>query len=139
MPTTDATPTREPHATTHVAWCKPHDDDSHDDHRWHEDGGCERVLFRSTPPVPGLLRRYITHPVVWCHKLPPSLSFKDGALLEPLSVALAAVERANLQLERCGAHMWLGADSTTMARPRHDHDAITARVGRAKTTPMAVQ
>ncbi|KAH9009144.1 chaperonin 10-like protein [Lactarius pseudohatsudake] len=102
-------------------------------------GGCERVLFRSTPPVPGLLRRYITHPAVWCHKLPPSLSFEDGALLEPLSVALAAVERANLQLERCGAHMWLGADGTTMARPRHDHDAITARVGRAKTTPMAVQ
>jgi L-iditol 2-dehydrogenase len=60
--------------------------------------GCERVLFRSTPPVPGLLRRYITHPALWCHKLPPSLSFEDGALLEPLSVALAAVERANLRL-----------------------------------------
>ncbi|KAF8262762.1 GroES-like protein [Lactarius quietus] len=60
--------------------------------------GCERVLFRSTPPVPGLLRRYITHPAVWCHKLPPSLSYEDGALLEPLSVALAAVERANLRL-----------------------------------------
>ncbi|KAI9445752.1 GroES-like protein [Lactarius psammicola] len=60
--------------------------------------GCERVLFRSTPPVPGLLRRYITHPAVWCHKLPPTLSFEDGALLEPLSVALAAIERANLRL-----------------------------------------
>jgi len=56
------------------------------------------VLFRSTPPVPGLLRRYIAHPAVWCHKLPPTLSFEDGALLEPLSVALAAVERANLRL-----------------------------------------
>ena len=56
------------------------------------------MLFRSTPPVPGLLRRYITHPALWCHKLPPSLSFEDGALLEPLSVALAAVERANLRL-----------------------------------------
>ena len=56
------------------------------------------MLFRSTPPVPGLLRRYITHPALWCHKLPPTLSFEDGALLEPLSVALAAVERANLRL-----------------------------------------
>jgi L-iditol 2-dehydrogenase len=56
------------------------------------------VLFRSTPPIPGLLRRYITHPALWCHKLPPSLTFEDGALLEPLSVALAAVERANLRL-----------------------------------------
>lgn len=56
------------------------------------------MLFRSTPPIPGLLRRYVAHPALWCHKLPPSLSFEDGALLEPLSVALAAVERANLRL-----------------------------------------
>jgi L-iditol 2-dehydrogenase len=60
--------------------------------------GCENDRFRSTPPVPGLLRRYVTHPAVWCHKLPPSLSYEDGALLEPLSVALAAVDRANLRL-----------------------------------------
>ncbi|KDQ61455.1 hypothetical protein JAAARDRAFT_30893 [Jaapia argillacea MUCL 33604] len=60
--------------------------------------GCENVLFRSTPPVPGLLRRYITHPGVWCHKIPETMSFEDGALLEPLSVALAAVERANVRL-----------------------------------------
>jgi len=69
--------------------------------------GCESVLFRSTPPVPGLLRRYITHPAVWCHKLPASMSYEDGALLEPLSVALAAVERAQLRLGQavvvCGA------------------------------------
>jgi L-iditol 2-dehydrogenase len=51
--------------------------------------GCERVLFRSTLPVPGLLRRYIAHPAVWCHKLPLTHTFKDGALPEPLSVALA--------------------------------------------------
>ncbi|KAA1477514.1 GroES-like protein [Dentipellis sp. KUC8613] len=60
--------------------------------------GCESVLFRSTPPVPGLLRRYITHPAVWCHKLPDGLSYEDGALLEPLSVALAAIDRANVRL-----------------------------------------
>jgi len=60
--------------------------------------GCEHILFRSTPPVPGLLRRYVVHPAVWCHKLPAHMSFEDGALLEPLSVALAAVERANLRL-----------------------------------------
>ncbi|KZV67758.1 GroES-like protein [Peniophora sp. CONT] len=69
--------------------------------------GCEHVLFRSTPPVPGLLRRYITHPAVWCHKLPDTMSYEDGALLEPLSVALAAVERADLRLGQavviCGA------------------------------------
>lgn len=60
--------------------------------------GCERVQFLSTPPVTGLLRRYLKHPAQWCHKLPDSLTLEDGALLEPLSVALAGVDRANVRL-----------------------------------------
>ncbi|KAF7509844.1 N-terminal acetyltransferase A complex catalytic subunit ard1 [Endocarpon pusillum] len=60
--------------------------------------GCENVSFLSTPPVPGLLRRYITHPAMWCHKLPDSISFEEGAMLEPLSVALYAVEKSGLRL-----------------------------------------
>ncbi|KAK2813850.1 hypothetical protein FQN50_000251 [Emmonsiellopsis sp. PD_5] len=59
--------------------------------------GCDRVRFLSTPPVDGLLRRYVNHPAVWCHKI-GSMSYEDGALLEPLSVALAAVERSGLRL-----------------------------------------
>ena len=60
--------------------------------------GCERVEFLSTPPVPGLLRRYLKHPAVWCHKLPDNLTYEDGALLEPLSVALAGMDRAGVRL-----------------------------------------
>lgn len=60
--------------------------------------GCESVEFLSTPPVYGLLRRYVKHPAVWCHKLPDNLTFEDGAMLEPLSVALAGMDRANVRL-----------------------------------------
>ncbi|KAF2112180.1 chaperonin 10-like protein [Lophiotrema nucula] len=60
--------------------------------------GCDNVEFLSTPPVPGLLRRYVKHPAVWCHKLPDNLTFEDGALLEPLAVALAGMDRANVRL-----------------------------------------
>lgn len=67
--------------------------------------GCESVLFRSTPPVPGLLRRYVNHPAVWCHKIGSTrpgekldMSFEEGALLEPLCVALAGLQRANIRL-----------------------------------------
>jgi L-iditol 2-dehydrogenase len=60
--------------------------------------GCPNVLFLSTPPVPGLLRRYVNHPAVWCHKLPDELTYEDGSMLEPLSVALAGVKRAELRL-----------------------------------------
>ncbi|KAH7494471.1 L-arabinitol 4-dehydrogenase [Fusarium oxysporum f. sp. matthiolae] len=59
--------------------------------------GCESVLFLSTPPVPGMLRRYINHPAVWCHKI-GNMSFENGALLEPLSVALAGMQRAQVAL-----------------------------------------
>jgi len=59
--------------------------------------GCDRVQFLSTPPVPGLLRRYVNHPAAWCHKI-GDMSFEDGALLEPLSVSLACVQRAGVTL-----------------------------------------
>jgi L-iditol 2-dehydrogenase len=59
--------------------------------------GCENVLFLSTPPVDGLLRRYVNHPAIWCHKI-GDMSYEDGALLEPLSVSLAAIERSDLRL-----------------------------------------
>lgn len=67
--------------------------------------GCENVAFRSTPPIPGLLRRYITHPALWCHKIGSVLpgqkmdiSFEEGALLEPLCVVLAGIHRAGVNL-----------------------------------------
>lgn len=59
--------------------------------------GCEKVQFLSTPPVHGLLRRYVVHPAIWCHKI-GDMSFEDGALLEPLSVVLAGMERAGVRL-----------------------------------------
>ncbi|OTB05655.1 hypothetical protein M426DRAFT_319641 [Hypoxylon sp. CI-4A] len=59
--------------------------------------GCERVQFLSTPPVPGLLRRYVNHPAIWCHKI-GDMTYENGALLEPLSVALAAIQRSKVQL-----------------------------------------
>ena len=59
--------------------------------------GCLNMRFLSTPPVPGLLRRYVNHPAVWCHKI-GNMSFEDGACLEPLSVALAGMARADVRL-----------------------------------------
>ena len=59
--------------------------------------GCLNMRFLSTPPVNGLLRRYVNHPAQWCHKI-GDMSFENGALLEPLSVALAGMERAKIAL-----------------------------------------
>jgi L-iditol 2-dehydrogenase len=59
--------------------------------------GCVKLQFLSTPPVDGLLRRYVNHPAIWCHKI-GNMSFENGALLEPLRVALAGIERAGVRL-----------------------------------------
>ena len=59
--------------------------------------GCKNLLFRSSPPSHGLLRRYVNHPAMWCHKI-GFLSFDEGALLEPLSVALTGVTRSGVKI-----------------------------------------
>lgn len=68
---------------------------------------CPDVVFFSTPPYHGTLRRYHVHPEAWLHPLPNSLSYEEGSLLEPLSVALAGIDRSNLRLGEplviCGA------------------------------------
>ncbi|KAH9845586.1 GroES-like protein [Teratosphaeria destructans] len=59
---------------------------------------CPDIVFYSSPPVDGTLRRYHVHPAAWLHPLPDSISYEEGALLEPLSVALAGIERAGVRL-----------------------------------------
>ncbi|KAK4133469.1 GroES-like protein [Trichocladium antarcticum] len=61
---------------------------------------CSEMKFRSSaktyPHVQGTLQDQIIHPARWSHRLPSSVSLELGALVEPLSVALHAAERANL-------------------------------------------
>ncbi|KAI1470778.1 GroES-like protein [Daldinia caldariorum] len=59
---------------------------------------CKKMRFRSSaksvPHFQGTLQERINHPAIWCHKLPDQVSFEAAALLEPLSVAIHAVNRA---------------------------------------------
>lgn len=57
---------------------------------------CENILFCSTPPTPGALQEYIVHPAELCFPLPDTVTNDQGAMLEPLGVALHAVRLANL-------------------------------------------
>jgi len=59
---------------------------------------CPTVVFFSTPPYHGTLTRFHLHPAAFVHKIPDHMSFEEGALCEPLAVALAGLERANLKL-----------------------------------------
>lgn len=59
---------------------------------------CPDIEFCATPPYDGTLARYYTHAADFCYKLPDHVSFEEGALLEPLSVAVQACRRAKITL-----------------------------------------
>jgi L-iditol 2-dehydrogenase len=58
---------------------------------------CENILFCSTPPTEGALREYMTHPAHLVFPLPDSINDEEGAVLEPLGIALHAVRLAKLR------------------------------------------
>jgi L-iditol 2-dehydrogenase len=49
------------------------------------------------PPIGGSLRRVYSRPADSVYKIPDSMSYTEGAMIEPLSVAIHAVRRAGLQ------------------------------------------
>ncbi|WP_028280682.1 NAD(P)-dependent alcohol dehydrogenase [Arthrobacter sp. H5] len=56
------------------------------------------VRFFATPPVDGVFSEYAVHPAAFCHPVPDHLSYEAAALLEPLSVALAARSAGRIEL-----------------------------------------
>lgn len=56
------------------------------------------VRFWATPPVHGVLRPYVVHPAHLTYRLPDSVSTAAGAMVEPLAVAVHAVNKARVRL-----------------------------------------
>ncbi|XP_066923109.1 sorbitol dehydrogenase-like [Clytia hemisphaerica] len=59
---------------------------------------CPKMEFCATPPIDGSLCRYYVHAADFCYKLPDHVSCEEGALLEPLSVAVNACKRAQVKM-----------------------------------------
>lgn len=68
---------------------------------------CPEVVFFSTSPYHGVLRRYHAHPKAWLRTLSDHVSFEESSLAEPLSIAMAGIDRSGLRLADslviCGA------------------------------------
>jgi L-iditol 2-dehydrogenase len=60
---------------------------------------CDDVTFLSAPPVDGTFLEYVAWPADFVYELPESVSLTEGALCEPLSVAIHAVRRAGVSLD----------------------------------------
>ena len=55
------------------------------------------VAFWATPPIHGCARESVIHPAALTFKLPDSLSFEEGALVEPTAIGVYAAQKANIR------------------------------------------
>ncbi len=58
---------------------------------------CPDVIFCGTPPVDGVFVEYTVMPAKNCFSLPPEFGPMEGAMLEPLGIAIHAVDLAHLE------------------------------------------
>lgn len=58
---------------------------------------CPYMQFCATPPVHGNLTRLYKHPASFCHRLPTGVDLEQGALVEPLAVAVHACRRGEVK------------------------------------------
>ncbi|MDR0949512.1 MAG: NAD(P)-dependent alcohol dehydrogenase [Lachnospiraceae bacterium] len=59
---------------------------------------CPDVQFLATPPYQGCLMKYMAHPADLCFPLPPTMSTKEGALIEPLAVGMHAAAQGGVSV-----------------------------------------
>lgn len=57
---------------------------------------CPDVTFMATPPDDGAFAEYVAWPADFAHVLPESVSLREGALCEPLSVGIHACRRGGV-------------------------------------------
>lgn len=57
---------------------------------------CPCMAFAATPPYDGTLCRYYLLPEDFCVKLPDHVTLEEGALVEPVAVAVHACKQANV-------------------------------------------
>jgi D-xylulose reductase len=54
------------------------------------------ITFWATPPVHGVLTPQIVHPARFTYRLPDTVSFAEGAMVEPFAVGLQAAQKARI-------------------------------------------
>jgi L-iditol 2-dehydrogenase len=59
---------------------------------------CQEVQFLGSPPIGGVFEEYHVFQPEQCIPIPPEMSFETAATLEPLGVALHAINLASLKL-----------------------------------------
>lgn len=103
---------------------------------------CPSMRFRSSaksfPHLQGTLQERVNHPARWCHVLPDTVSLAEGALLEPLSVAIHAVRRTPPGLVAGRSVLVLGAGAVGLLTAAMLRTADAGRITIADVEPGRV-
>ena len=59
---------------------------------------CKSVIFCGSPPNPGGMKEYMTHPVKYLFPIPDNISTEEGILLETISVGIHSIDSADINL-----------------------------------------
>lgn len=59
---------------------------------------CKDVVFMATPPYHGAFTEYVAYHQNYIYKLPPNVSYEEGAMIEPLSVGVHAAMRSGAKM-----------------------------------------
>jgi L-iditol 2-dehydrogenase len=77
---------------------------------------CPEGRFTGSPGFPGAMQELIVHPARLAFPLPEGMSFTEGALLEPLGVALHAVDLGRIRIADTVAVLGCGPIGLTIVR-----------------------
>lgn len=58
---------------------------------------CGKMIFAATPPWDGTLARYYVNAGDFCYKIPETMDLEEGAMVEPVSVAVAIAKTADIR------------------------------------------
>ncbi|KAI1267721.1 GroES-like protein [Xylariaceae sp. FL1019] len=58
---------------------------------------CGDMIFAATPPWDGTLAKYYVNAADFCYRIPDNMDLEEGAMVEPVSVAVAITKTAELK------------------------------------------
>lgn len=86
---------------------------------------CPEMAFAATPPYDGTLTGLWSSPADFCYKLPAAVSLQEGALIEPLAVAVHIVRQASVTPGQSVVVMGAGPVGLLCAAVAKAHGAST--------------
>ncbi|KAI1328936.1 GroES-like protein [Xylariaceae sp. FL0255] len=86
---------------------------------------CPDMTFAATPPIDGTLTGFWASPSDFCYKLPENVSLREGALIEPLAVAVHIVRQAGVTPGQSVVVMGAGPVGLLCAAVAKAHGATT--------------